>query len=513
MLVQFDNGLELRGTKEHPFYVQDKGWVPLGELSIGDVCFDREQNPVTVKNIVRDGQIVEVFNIEVEDAHTYYIGKDGLEVLVHNWCLFGEDFVMPWDPDASFKLRDNLGMYGKMGKRAVVGTASGAASGAVTGAGTGAVVGGIGGGVVTGGAGILPGAGAGAAVAGGSAGAISGGITGFIRAAMASPNESSTRVALDSCIGGGVAGVGSGILAPLSGASATFYASGTTSVMQGGGAVALEQVPVSILTVTVTTEASVGLGLTAGFVEMSARGQYRGWDEGGWEDYGDFKQCFLHGTKISRFSPDSSNQYELTEIEEIKTDDLVWACDPLTGEWAPKPVVRTMRHEYSGDVITVITEDGDRIEATRNHPFWVVSGKDLVMRPCVDDVSKQEREMTPHGRWVESGDLQVGDVLWGRQQRVKITAIDVHQEQTTVYNIEVAELHSYAVGDTEVLVHNKQGDKQSLERIQKLMGLSNKQKELMHEAMYDIGKPQGASMTDEALIKLAKYIKKTYPNK
>ena len=40
MLVKFENGLELRGTGEHPFYVENQGWVALKELNVGDVCFD-----------------------------------------------------------------------------------------------------------------------------------------------------------------------------------------------------------------------------------------------------------------------------------------------------------------------------------------------------------------------------------------------------------------------------------------------------------------------------------------
>ena len=90
MLVKFENGLELRGTGEHPFYVENQGWVALKELKVGDVCFDREQNLVIVKGIVRDGKHVEVYNIEVEGCHTYYIGKDGLEVLVHNACTYSQ---------------------------------------------------------------------------------------------------------------------------------------------------------------------------------------------------------------------------------------------------------------------------------------------------------------------------------------------------------------------------------------------------------------------------------------
>ena len=84
--MRFENGLELRGTTEHPFYVKGKGWTPLGELSTGDICFDREQKPVVVMEIVKDGKQVEVFNIEVEGCHTYYIGNGELTVLVHNLC-------------------------------------------------------------------------------------------------------------------------------------------------------------------------------------------------------------------------------------------------------------------------------------------------------------------------------------------------------------------------------------------------------------------------------------------
>ena len=91
MFVKFENGLELRGTTEHPFYVKGKGWTPLGELSVGDVCFDREQKPVAVTEIIKDGKQVEVFNIEVEGCHTYYIGNDAFEILVHNECPICHD--------------------------------------------------------------------------------------------------------------------------------------------------------------------------------------------------------------------------------------------------------------------------------------------------------------------------------------------------------------------------------------------------------------------------------------
>ena len=76
MLVKFDGGLELRGTPEHPFYVVEKGWTPLGELTVGDICYDREQRPVAVTEIIRDGEFAGVYNFEVEGCHTYFAGKN-----------------------------------------------------------------------------------------------------------------------------------------------------------------------------------------------------------------------------------------------------------------------------------------------------------------------------------------------------------------------------------------------------------------------------------------------------
>ena len=46
--------------------------------------------------------------------------------------LFGEVFVMPWNPAANLNFWDNLKMYGRMGEKAAIGTASGVAGGAAT---------------------------------------------------------------------------------------------------------------------------------------------------------------------------------------------------------------------------------------------------------------------------------------------------------------------------------------------------------------------------------------------
>lgn len=64
--------------------------------------------------------------------------------------------------------------------------------------------------------------------------------------------------------------------------------------------------------------------------------------------------------------------------------------------------------------------------------------------------------MLPQGRWVSARDLKSGDVFETRLcKNVQITNIDVRTEITTVYNITVEDFHTYAVGECEILVHNK----------------------------------------------------------
>ena len=62
------------------------------------------------------------------------------------------------------------------------------------------------------------------------------------------------------------------------------------------------------------------------------------------------------------------------------------------------------------------------------------------------------------GRWVDAGDLRVGDVLVSRGGgQSTVESLDSAHTPTTVYHINVEDLHNYAVGDAEWLVHNGHG--------------------------------------------------------
>ncbi|MDR2407219.1 MAG: hypothetical protein LBE13_03790, partial [Bacteroidales bacterium] len=84
---------EIRATKEHPFYVKGKGWVIAEELQIGDVCRSVTDTEIILVAKELESEPVPVFNFEVQNTHTYFVGENGTEnVLVHNECTWQEYF-------------------------------------------------------------------------------------------------------------------------------------------------------------------------------------------------------------------------------------------------------------------------------------------------------------------------------------------------------------------------------------------------------------------------------------
>ena len=78
------DGEIIQCTETHLFQVKGKGWVDACDLQPGDVVYTKDWNTAAVNSVslLELDEPVEVFNFEVEDFHTYYIG-DTL-VLVHN---------------------------------------------------------------------------------------------------------------------------------------------------------------------------------------------------------------------------------------------------------------------------------------------------------------------------------------------------------------------------------------------------------------------------------------------
>ncbi|MBR0225156.1 MAG: hypothetical protein IJL92_03770, partial [Thermoguttaceae bacterium] len=88
MVVRFfDNGEQtvvrlrfevLVCTPEHPFYVLGKGWVCAEELVEGDLCLNAKGESVAFISREELAETRRVYNIEVEGAHTYFVGDDGV---------------------------------------------------------------------------------------------------------------------------------------------------------------------------------------------------------------------------------------------------------------------------------------------------------------------------------------------------------------------------------------------------------------------------------------------------
>lgn len=89
----FVNGEEIVTTPEHPFYVPQKGWVTSVQLRAGDILVLQNGEYVIVEKVQHEilEKPVTVYNFEVEDFHTYYVGS--CSVLVHNVC--GATNILP----------------------------------------------------------------------------------------------------------------------------------------------------------------------------------------------------------------------------------------------------------------------------------------------------------------------------------------------------------------------------------------------------------------------------------
>ncbi len=80
------NGEDIVTTPSHPFYVNKFGWTRAAQLRAGDVLVLSNGEYVVVEFIQHEilESPVKVYNFEVEDFHTYFVGENS--VLVHNGC-------------------------------------------------------------------------------------------------------------------------------------------------------------------------------------------------------------------------------------------------------------------------------------------------------------------------------------------------------------------------------------------------------------------------------------------
>ena len=83
--ISTSDGETIDTTTNHPFYVEEKGWVAAGDLEIGDtlITADGDEVEVTDLELEKLAEPITVYNLDVADFDTYFVGKYG--VLVHNY--------------------------------------------------------------------------------------------------------------------------------------------------------------------------------------------------------------------------------------------------------------------------------------------------------------------------------------------------------------------------------------------------------------------------------------------
>jgi len=144
-------------------------------------------------------------------------------------------------------------------------------------------------------------------------------------------------------------------------------------------------------------------------------------------------QCVTGDTLVS--TADSEKR-----IDEMQAGDYVWSYDTQSGEDVLARVTNVSVTE-TDTLVHVITSDGEEIETTMYHPFYVKNGEN-------------------GGVWTAASNLVSGDELQtqdGRIVFVQEVRIERLAERIKVYNLEIEGLHTYYVAGG-VLVHNACGD-------------------------------------------------------
>ncbi|MEU6426623.1 RHS repeat-associated core domain-containing protein [Microbispora sp. NPDC046973] len=129
-------------------------------------------------------------------------------------------------------------------------------------------------------------------------------------------------------------------------------------------------------------------------------------------------------------------------ISAVRVGDKVLAADPETGETRAEEVTALITGEGDKQLVHITVDtDGPggtatgTVTATDGHPFW---------EPVL-------------GEWLTAGRLKPG--MWlrtGAGTHVQVTAVARETAHTRVYNLTIADLHTYHVlaGTASVLVHN-----------------------------------------------------------
>ena len=180
--------------------------------------------------------------------------------------------------------------------------------------------------------------------------------------------------------------------------------------------------------------------------------------------------CFVAGTKVL-------TDEGLKNIEDIQAGDYVYSTDEETGESGYKEVVNTFAKDT--EVLTHVAyelEDESYSYSQSEHKESYIDKENIHCNDRGEDGynnrgnSEQQESTTKYsseiittmnhrfwceGEWKSAGTLEEGDILTlADGSEAIVTEVTFEETHTTVYNMEVADYHTYYVGEDSVLVHN-----------------------------------------------------------
>jgi hypothetical protein len=128
-------------------------------------------------------------------------------------------------------------------------------------------------------------------------------------------------------------------------------------------------------------------------------------------------------------------------IAQVEVGEHVLAYDEATGATGYFTVTATLVH--LDPVVVYLTLDDETIETTPEHPFYVIESAPW---------------LTPWkvvGHWVAAGELEVGDPVRRSDGSTGVVqAVVIVAQPRAMYNLTVADAHSFFVGEQQWLVHN-----------------------------------------------------------
>lgn len=104
------NGEEIVTTVDHPFYVQSRGFIEAGNLLNGDKLISVNGEDLVIEKffIEETTEPVDVYNFQVDDYHTYFVGD--FAVWVHNAGGYerAQKYSNNWSDESLSKTVDNI---------------------------------------------------------------------------------------------------------------------------------------------------------------------------------------------------------------------------------------------------------------------------------------------------------------------------------------------------------------------------------------------------------------------